>query len=342
MLCIAGFDGYFRKVNPAFRELLGYTDEELHSRPINEFVHPEDQDLTHRHRVNIWGGKPLRNFENRYVTKNGDVVWLSWNSVPQSNEKLVYAIAKNITHTKEHEKQRNQLIAELSKSNERLKQLNYATSHDIRSPISNLLAVFGMWDTSRIEDPEALEFIDMLRLTTEQLKRTMDRYVDGLRESETLKVDAREVDVEEVLDSVMNSLSFLIRDANAAFHIDLAGFRKVTFNYAYLESVFLNLMTNSIKYAHPDRNPVISVETRREGNWKRIVFSDNGLGFDSEKQKGRVFGLRQTFHDRSDSKGIGLYLVYNHVTSMGGRISVDSQINEGARFLIDFRADSTD
>lgn len=94
LLCIAGFDGYFKRMNPALCDLLEYSKEELLSHPINSFVHPDDRHLTKKHRDNIRKGKPLLNFENRYVTKRGKTVWLSWTSIPLNDKRLVYAIAK--------------------------------------------------------------------------------------------------------------------------------------------------------------------------------------------------------------------------------------------------------
>ncbi|WP_407306482.1 ATP-binding protein, partial [Acinetobacter sp.] len=63
----------------------------------------------------------------------------------------------------------------------------------------------------------------------------------------------------------------------------------------------------------------------------------NGLGFDMEKVKDRIFGLHQKFHHHVDSKGIGLYLIYNHITSLGGKITVESEINKGATFVMTFK-----
>jgi signal transduction histidine kinase len=56
-----------------------------------------------------------------------------------------------------------------------------------------------------------------------------------------------------------------------------------------------------------------------------------------DKVKGRIFGLNQKFHEHTDSKGIGLYLVYNHIASLGGSISVESRVDEGTKFIINFR-----
>ncbi len=107
LLCIAGYDGYFKKINPAVSKTLGYTNEELLGRLISSFVHIEDQGITKetRNDVIIRDKKPLTNFENRYITKSGKTVWLSWTSIPMESEELIFAVAKNVTHRKKLEEQ---------------------------------------------------------------------------------------------------------------------------------------------------------------------------------------------------------------------------------------------
>src|SRR5690606_288083 len=103
LLYVAGFDGYFKKINPAVSKTLGYTREELMAKPINSFIHPEDQHVTASKRALIKKNVPLLNFDNRYITKSGDVVWLTWTSMPIESEQVVFAIAKNITYRKKLE-----------------------------------------------------------------------------------------------------------------------------------------------------------------------------------------------------------------------------------------------
>lgn len=338
LLCIAGFDGYFKKVNPALCELLEFSKKELMSRPINSFVHPDDQLLTERHRDNIRKGKPLLNFENRYRTKSGKTVWLSWTSIPVKENELIYAIAKDVTHRKKHEKERNQLLSKLTTSNKRLKQLTYTTSHDLRSPVSNLLAVFNLIDRSKIKDEDTLEFFILLERASENLKETLNNYVDTLENEESLQIKTSQLNIQDVLNSVLKSIDSFIQDANATFNIRLDDFKQLTFNRSYLESIFLNLITNSIKYAHPDRDPVISITAKTVNGRKQLLFSDNGRGFDANKADGNIFGLHQKFHDHPDSKGIGLYLVYNHITNLGGTISVESEVDVGTTFTLIFKS----
>lgn len=280
---------------------------------------------------------PLLNFENRYLTKSGEIVWLSWTSIPLDDKQLVYAIAKNITHKKKMEEERNLLLTNLTKINSDLKQLTYTTSHDLRSPVNNLLSVFGLLDLSKIEDEETLELIAVLKSTTLGLKNTLNDYVEVLSQKDRLEAQLEAFDLSLCLQNVLKSINSLIQDSETTFEVDFSAAERIIFNKAFMESIFLNLITNSIKYARPGCLPVISIHTRVEDGVVKLVFADNCLGFDMDKVKHKIFGLNQKFHDHDDSKGIGLYLVYNHITSLGGTIEVASELNVGTTFTITFK-----
>ena len=337
LLCIAGFDGYFKKINPAVSKLLGYTLDELYSRPINDFVYCADKRVTQNARSELAKSKPLLNFENRYVKKNGEIVWLSWTSLPVESDQLVFAIAKDITHIKRIEADRSSLLTNLNNINQDLKHLTYTTAHDLRSPVNNLLAVLDLLDISKINDIEANELIKVVKLSGVYLKETLDNYVDALSEKHQELAKIEEVNLTSCIQNVMKSIGSLVESSKAKVTIDFSATNTVKFNKTYMESVFLNLLTNAIKYSRSDVSPHIKIRSEVEGNKDLIIFSDNGLGLDMEKVKDKLFGLHQKFHNFKDSKGIGLYLVHNHVTSLGGKISVESEINHGTTFTLSFR-----
>lgn len=336
-ICIAGFDGFFKRINPAVSKLLGFSEEELYARPISSFVYTPDLKITIETREQVYKNKPLLNFENRYLTKSGEIVWLSWISMPVESEKLVYAIAKNITHKKKVEEERNLLLANLTQINKELTVLSHKTSHDLKSPINNMLSVFSLIDVSKINDPETLELINILKLTSENLKETLNESIDELVENENINTQIEEINLTESLAEVLASINSLVSDSKAIINVDFSAFENVTFNKAYIKSIFLNLLTNSIKYSKPHQVPVITIQSRKNNGVNQLIFSDNGLGFDMDKVKDKIFGLYEKFHSNVDSNGIGLYLVYNHITSLGGRIAVESKINEGATFTISFK-----
>jgi len=337
LLCIAGFDGYFKRINPAVSQLLGYTNEELIAIPIIELVHPDDKEITIQSQQSARYNGPLMNFENRFVTKSGEIVWLSWTSMAVSQEQLVYGIAKNVTYKKIIEEKRNSQLVNLTKVNKDLKQLSYTTSHDLRSPIGNLLSLIKLIDYSKITDPDNLKYLKFIQQSAESIFQAVNDSVDQLIQKDQINVEVEEINLNEILNKVLMPIKTFIINSNATIKVDFTELESITFNRAYLESIFLNLITNSIKYSRQGITPEINIYSKREKGVSQLVFSDNGLGFDLEKFKGKIFGLNQTFHDVSDSKGIGLYLVYNHVNNLGGRIILESKVNEGATFTIFFK-----
>lgn len=334
-LCIADYKGYFVKINPAFMELLGYTELELKSKLISEFMYPEDRELTEAYREKLQDNVPLVNYENRYVTKSGKIVWLQWTSIPRESEQLIYAIAKDITHKKKLEKERIFHLKQLSKVNKKLRHQNYSAAHDLRSPLNNLLSLINLIDVNKVDDVDIRELLNLIKLSSEGLKDSMDAYLDSYKDGE--KPNKEKVNFKKVFDKVQISISSLVQRAGVTFHINFKDMPTIYFKNMYMESIFLNLVTNSIKYARPGVPPVIKITTIQQGEEKKLIYSDNGLGFDMEKVGSLIFKLNEKFHGKEDSKGVGLYLVHEQVTSLGGSITVDSKINSGTTFTISFK-----
>ena len=106
LLCIAGFDGYFKHLNSIWQHTLGYTNEELLSQPYMAFVHPEDQDSTLGEARKLADGHAVQAFENRYRCKDGSYRWLVWNAIPVIDQQLIYATARDITQQKRTDRRR--------------------------------------------------------------------------------------------------------------------------------------------------------------------------------------------------------------------------------------------
>jgi PAS domain S-box-containing protein len=113
MLCQLGFDGYFKRLNPAWERTLGFTIEELKSRPFIEFVHPEDRERTLDQNARVRAGDQAVGFENRYLCKDGSYRWLLWNAAAEFGERTIYSVARDITAHKHAEEERERLVREL-------------------------------------------------------------------------------------------------------------------------------------------------------------------------------------------------------------------------------------
>ena len=104
LLCIAGFDGYFKDLNPAWEKMFGFRREELLAKPFLEFVHPEDREATAAAAGKLSAGTEVISFENRYACKDGSYKWLVWDAAPFPEQQLIYALARDITHQKRTER----------------------------------------------------------------------------------------------------------------------------------------------------------------------------------------------------------------------------------------------
>jgi len=113
MLCFLDFNGHFKRLNPAWEQTLGFTRQELMSRPFIEFVHPDDRARTLEQNALVRGGRQALAFENRYLCKDGSYRWLRWNAAPDSGARVIYSMARDVTASKQAEDEREQLVREL-------------------------------------------------------------------------------------------------------------------------------------------------------------------------------------------------------------------------------------
>ena len=113
LLCFLDFNGYFKRVNPAWERTLGFTRQELMARPFIEFVHPDDRERTLKQNAAVRGGGQALAFENRYVCKDGSHRWLRWNASPDPSERVIYSVARDVTASKQAEEERERLVREL-------------------------------------------------------------------------------------------------------------------------------------------------------------------------------------------------------------------------------------
>jgi PAS domain S-box-containing protein len=113
LLCFLDFSGYFKRLNPAWERTLGFTSEELMSKPFIEFVHPDDRDRTLQQNREVRDGGHARLFENRYLCKDGSYKWLLWNAAPYPGQRVIFSVARDITERKRAEEERELLVQQL-------------------------------------------------------------------------------------------------------------------------------------------------------------------------------------------------------------------------------------
>lgn len=328
-------------VNDSFERITGYAKGDILGRPNNLLHGFETDDDSKTIIQNALENHLPIEVEQINYRKNGERFWMSLHISPVKDERGTtthwVSIQRDITKDKEAEIEREQLIQELSDTNADLKQFTYITSHNLRAPITNLLTIAELLEESSSNPSQNEQLIGGLKKSTSHLNDTLNDLIKILLIKESKNIELQPVRFADSFEKVKSSLRILLEKSKANIITDFDVCQEVTFSQSYMESIMLNLITNSIKYAAPNRNPVILIATKKVGNTVSMVYSDNGIGMDMNQVRGRIFGLYQRFHNHPESKGIGLYLVHSQVTALGGTIQVNSTLNEGTTFQITFK-----
>jgi PAS domain S-box-containing protein len=330
LLCVAGVDGYFKQINPAFERVLGYSREELLSRSFLEFVHPEDQAGTLKEIKRLAEGLPVVDFQNRYLTKSGTYRWLAWRSAPLPERGLIYAVARDITESKRIETLMRRQAAELERSNADLEQYASTVAHDLKAPL-RAIANLSDW----IEEDMPGDLPEKVKGHLEKLQGRVER-LDSLTEDllEYSRAGRGEEAIRKVDTTILvgDLVQVLAPPRQFEVRVEQSLPRFVTAK-APLEQVLGNLIGNAVKHHHR-RDGKVTVSARDLGDLYEFTVSDDGPGIPSEDQE-RVF---QMFHrlrpgEEAEGTGMGLALVRRIVERHGGRVRVASGNGRGAKFV---------
>jgi signal transduction histidine kinase len=243
------------------------------------------------------------------------------------------AISKEFAKTNADE--REVLLSELTKSLKDLKEFTYITSHNFKAPLSNLQALLSLIDTKTLcENNRGI--IEMFTTATGQLSKTINDLVEILLIRSKSNVNVAEVCFEELVQHASNLLQVAIAESHCIINQNFQ-VKYIEYNQLYLESIFMNLLSNAIKYRSPDRILEVNISTsiNRSGELL-LTFRDNGMGINLKRHRDKIFGLYQRFHVNTEGVGLGLFIVKSQVNSMGGTIEIDSIVDDGSTFTINF------
>jgi len=328
-------------VNPAFSHMTGFDSDEVIGQPPTIFMGRKSVKNDISRLSKALRRKEEFKFETINHTKTGEEYWVNFSMIPITNKEGEHShwisIQRNISDEKRQEKEKEQLIRELTQNNKDLKQFSYITSHNLRAPLSNLTGLLNLMEDVPVDNPELREILNGFSTSTHLLNETINDLVKVVIIKDNPSIQKEEVLIKDVFENVFNQLTFLISLHKPILRIELEKVTILNTNKAYLESILLNLFTNAIKYRSPKRTLRIFVSSKDAGDNIELIFKDNGIGIDLERNKDKIFGLYQRFHNYPDSKGLGLYLVKSQVETMGGSIAVESEVDKGTTFTITFK-----
>ncbi|MEZ5003746.1 MAG: HAMP domain-containing sensor histidine kinase [Chitinophagales bacterium] len=221
---------------------------------------------------------------------------------------------------------------ELRQQKNNLSDIAHILSHNLRAPIANLFSLFEIYDLKETEQ-ERKETLDKLKFVVESLNKKVDRMAEVV-DWQTGEVTNQRLLVSDSIKVILDTFKPLIEETQTKVNLSFNTANSINYPKPYLDSLFNNLIGNSIKYRDTDKINEISIATSKTKEGILIEYSDNGIGIDLGKYRDKVFGLNQTFHENKDAQGIGLYLVKHHVESLGGTIDIESKVGVGTNFKI--------
>lgn len=327
-------------VNNAFCAMTGYKSKKVLSKPFNPFNTEELDSHEYEKFIAAIAEKRECQIETLTKKKNKEEYWVRFSMIPiyNSDNELSHwiSIQKDVTEERKQEKEKEQLIRELTQNNKDLKQFSYITSHNLRAPLSNLIGLLNLIEDIPINDSELLEIINGFKKSTHLLNETINDLVKIIVIKDKISIQKENVTINEVVEHVFSQLKFQIEQSKPILKLNFDEADTIYTNKAYLESILINLLTNSIKYKSETKKLKISITIKKTNNSTILKFKDNGIGIDLKRNSEHIFGLYQRFHDYPDSKGLGLYLVKSQIESLGGTIAIESEVNKGTEFTLTF------
>jgi PAS domain S-box-containing protein len=328
-------------VNEAFTNMSGYSNTEIVGKTPDLLLGPRSgrKEIL---RLN----KAFRNHESCNVeminySKNGLPYWVEIDVAHvvgiTGNVSHIIAIQRDITSRKIQEQEREKLIFELIQNNKDLRQFSYITSHNLRGPIASLLGLTNLIDNYRIEDPVLGKILEGVKKAASRFDETITDLTAVLNIKDRPSIPKEELNLKLSFEKIMQQYEVFIKENKVLVKNDFTQAPTIHFNKAYLDSILLNLLTNAIKYRSPLRELRIDVSTEQTEEEVLLKFKDNGLGFDMELHKGKLFGLYQRFHEHVEGKGMGLFLVKSQMEALNGNIEVSSDTASGTLFTLKFK-----
>lgn len=338
--------GKFTQVSPAISKILGFSIEEITSRPLSEFIHPDDRQRTEDEGSIQLGGKEVKDFENRYLCSDGSYKWLAWNSTPADDDGVVIAIGSDITERKRveyelyhHKAQLERTIeersAELKRTQEMLLkkeklaaigQLSGSVAHDIRNPlgvISNSIYFLNLTKANSTDK----ELKKHIKIIERAIYRANDIITDLMDFSREIKPDLVKHSIIPVIQNVLDSFDVPEKITVATeFQSTLPTF---FFDSLMLHRLFHNLVSNAIQAM--SETGLLTVTCKQVEAMVELKVTDTGMGIAPDKIN-EIF--EPLFTTKAKGVGLGLSIVKTFAEKHFGTVEVESKVGKGSVFTI--------
>jgi PAS domain S-box-containing protein len=341
LLAVANHKGYFIELNEAWSELLGYSLEELKSKPWIDFLHPDDYASALKVNDKLIAGMTLIEFQNRYRTSRGDYRWLMWSALPVGD--VFYCSARDITDLKRVESSlsRSREIA-VSASNAKTRFLANM-SHEIRSPMNSVIGYADLLTETQLPDRLRIEYAQRIKRSGEHLIAIIDDILDLSKvEAGELKIEKRHFSVVDLISDCVRSLVVLAKnkdlDLSLSFQTPMPA--TIESDSIRLRQILMNMLSNSIKFTEHGsiRLSVTALGPSQTPDRLRLEVEDTGIGIKPKQQATLFKPFTQadaSITRRYGGTGLGLNLSRQLAQALGGDLVLAwSEPGKGSRFAL--------
>lgn len=341
LMCTVGFDGYFKRLNPAWEQTLGWTTQELRSQPFLEFIHPDDRERSGREAANLTSAEHQTIvFENRYRCKDGSYRTLQWDATSAPDEQLIYASGRDLTERERAERAAQAAREEAERANEAKSEFLSRVSHELRTPLN---AVLGFGQLLQLEEmePSQSEDVEQILRAGRHLLELIEQVLDISRiEAATMSLSLEPFDLDTVLADALTLIQPLAAEAQVRLTgpEDCAGLH-VLADQQRLKQVLLNVLSNAVDYNHPG-GEVTAHCTQLGDDRIELAITDTGAGMNAAQLQ-RLFEPFDRLGAESmgvPGTGLGLALCQGLMQAMGGAIIAESQPGAGSTMRIQLDA----
>ena len=343
MLCILGYDGYFRRINPTWEKTLNISADELFSSPLLHFVHKDDREGTLEAFKEVREGGSITFFENRVRCADGSYRWLRWAANGGVDEELIYATAHDITLMKHVEDQLKEARLRAERANEAKSSFLANMSHEIRTPLTSIVGFAESLIQDKLSENDTEEGLQIILKNSSHLLQVINDILDFS------KIEAGKLSIEELVcapSSLLEDLSSLMSlrssEKGLVFEINVEGSLPghVVTDPTRVKQILINLVGNAIKFTE---RGTVSVTASYDPGSEELHFSvkDTGIGMTKEQQEGLFQKFAQA--DVSTTRlyggtGLGLAISKQLAQLLGGDMVVASKAGKGSTFSFRVRA----
>ena len=340
MLCIVHLDGRFQRINPAFQQVLGFSEDDLLAMSVFELVHPDDRAETEREYASLATGEPTRFMENRLRTADGTYRWVAWSYFPVPEDGLAFGVGRDTTELRRMQEVVQLRATELEDAN-RVKDEFLATmSHELRTPLTSIMGWARLLGSNRLSKKEKERAVQVIQRNAEAQSKLIEDLLDVSRIiTGKLRIEVQPVSFATITESVLNSLGPALEAKQLRLEKTIdptAG--PILGDPSRLQQIVTNLLSNAIKFTPAEGQ--IEVYLRRDDSHVRLEISDTGVGIAAEHIPYIFERFRQV--DSSNVRahsglGLGLAIVDHLVRQQGGTVSAESDgVGKGATFIVEF------